>query len=191
MTCEIITDRFEVEKLLEDIFVSDDVAVMHIDYADVCKLRQLGTFGQAIVFNVDNLNDNSIDELINAIDALQLSRDTLNAVVGHIIVNENSLSLLSYRDIMNLWDFLIRMRCPKDDSENRANNFINCLWALSTRSSLPEKTMQVHLMVAFEKTEADKVEDEKFEQLIQEYRQLKYPIVDLMQFETFDSLDKG
>lgn len=191
MTCEIITDRFEVEKLVEDIFVSDDVAVIHIDYADVCKLRQSGTFGQAIVFNVDNLNDNSIDELINAIGALQLSKDTLNAFVMNIIANEDTLSQLTFGNIMKLWDVLAKFRCSKNDSGNCTNSCTNCLLNVNGRPSLPDQTVQIHLMVTFEKTEEDKLEDVKFESLIQEYRRLKCQIADdIGQIETFDFLDK-
>lgn len=50
MIYEVITDRFGVEKLAEDIFLSDDKAFVHIDYADLRTLRRISTLKYGISF---------------------------------------------------------------------------------------------------------------------------------------------
>lgn len=40
MNYEIITDRFEIEKMAEDMFLSDDEILVHIDYADLRTLKR-------------------------------------------------------------------------------------------------------------------------------------------------------
>ena len=54
MNYEIITDRFEIEKMAEDSFLSDDKTIIHVDYADLRALKRWGTFKHAIIcdFNV-------------------------------------------------------------------------------------------------------------------------------------------
>ena len=41
MNYEIITDRFEIEKMAEDMFLSDDEILVHIDYADLLCLDKV------------------------------------------------------------------------------------------------------------------------------------------------------
>ena len=43
MKYEIITDRFEIEKMAEDIFICDDKPIEPIDYADLRTLRRIST----------------------------------------------------------------------------------------------------------------------------------------------------
>lgn len=48
MNYEIITDRFEVEKMTEDIFICDDKPFIYIDYADLRTLRRISTLKYGI-----------------------------------------------------------------------------------------------------------------------------------------------
>lgn len=41
MNYNIITDRFEIEKMAEDLFLSDDKQIGHIDYADIRTIKKL------------------------------------------------------------------------------------------------------------------------------------------------------
>lgn len=117
------------------------------------------------------------EDLINAVKALQLPTDKLKAVLMNIIANDNTLSLLTCRDITHLRSFLMTIRNSKEDSESCTNNDTICLWTISSRASLPDKAVQIHLMFTFEKSETDKLEDEKVEQLILEYHRLKRPTI--------------
>ena len=40
MKYEIITERFEIEKMAEDMFLSDDEILVHIDYVDLRTLNK-------------------------------------------------------------------------------------------------------------------------------------------------------
>ena len=53
MNCEIITDRFDIEKLAEDIFISSSKkGLMSLDYADLLITRRRGAFKIALSFKV-------------------------------------------------------------------------------------------------------------------------------------------
>ena len=48
MKSEVFTNRFEVEKMAEDIFVCDDKPFIYIDYADLRTLRRISTLKYGI-----------------------------------------------------------------------------------------------------------------------------------------------
>ena len=50
MKYEVITDRFEVEKLAEDIYLSGDKPFVYIDYADLRTLRRISTLKYGILY---------------------------------------------------------------------------------------------------------------------------------------------
>ena len=79
MNYEIITDRFEIEKMAEDMFLSDDEILVHIDYADLRTLKRHGTFKHAIICDIELRNKAWANELINVIQSQQQPIDTLQA----------------------------------------------------------------------------------------------------------------
>ena len=184
MKYEVITDRFEVEKLAEDIFLSDDKMITPIDYADLRALRRCGTFKHAIICDLKTNNKVWVDEFIELIHEQQLPLDTLRAFLMNIIVGDEGRSLL-HGDLCELLQFLTSMKYTDSDTEEtRYKNCINCLWSISNRSLFPEGTMRIQLMSVFEKTEQDKHEDEKYEQMLEEYRRpfihpIDLPIIEL------------
>lgn len=178
MKYEIITDRFEIEKMAEDMFLSDDEILVHIDYADLCTLKRFGTFKHAIICDVEQGNEAWADELISIIQSQQLPLDTLQGFLMNIIVGDEGVSL-SHEDLYELLQFLTYVKFTDNDAEeSKTKNYTDCLWSLSNRSSFPEGAMRIQLMSTYEKTEQDKQEDEKHEQMIEEYHKLKYPPID-------------
>lgn len=170
MKYEIISDRFEIEKMAEDIFLSDDKQIVHIDYADLCTLKRWGTFKQAIICDVELENEEWVNELINIIQSQRLPIDTLQTFLMNIIVGDEGMSL-SHEDLYELLQFLTSVKfIDNDTEESKTKNYTDCLWSLSNRSSFPDGTMRIQLMSTYEKTEQDKQEDEKYEQMIEEYR---------------------
>ena len=86
---------------------------------------------------------------------------------------------LSHEDLYELLQFLTSVKFTDNDTEeSRSKNYTDCLWSLSNRSSFPESAMRILLMSTYDKTEQDKQEDEKHEQMIEEYQKSKLPSID-------------
>lgn len=178
MKYEIITDRFEIEKMAEDMFLSDDEILIHIDYADLRTLKRHGTFKHAIICDIELGNEAWTNEFINVIQSQQLPLDTLHAFLMNIIVGDEGMSL-SHEDLYELLQFLTTVKFTDNDTEeSRTKNYTDCLWSLSNRSSFPEGAMRIQLMSTYDKTEQDKQEDEKYEQMIEEYRKPFFAPID-------------
>ena len=170
MYYEIITDRFEIEKMAEDMFLSDDEILVHINYADLRTLKRHGTFKHAIICDIELWNKAWANELINVIQSQRLPIDTLQAFLMNIIVGDEGMSL-SHEDLYELLQFLASVKFTVNDTEeSKSKNHTDCLWSLSNRSSFPKGKMRIQLMSTYEKTEQDKQEDEKYEQMIEDYR---------------------
>lgn len=185
MNYEIITERFEIEKMAEDMFLSDDEILVHVDYADLRTLKRHGTFKRAIICDIELGNKAWANEFINVIQSQQLPLDTLHAFLMNIIVGDEGMSL-SHEDLYELLQFLTTVKFTDNDTEeSRSKKYIDCLWSLSNRSSFPEGTMRIQLMSTYEKTEQDKQEDEKYEQMIEEYRKPYFPPHDLPIIELY------
>ena len=179
MQYEIITARFEIEKMAENMFLSDDEMLAPIDYADLCALKRHGTFKHAIICDIELGNKAWANELINVIQSQQqLPFDTLQTFLVNIIVGDRGVSL-SHEDLYEFSQFLLSVKFADNDTEeSKSENCTDCLWSLSNRSSFPEGTMQIQLMSVFEKTEQDKQEDEKYEQMMEEYRKPFFAPID-------------
>lgn len=185
MNYEIITDRFEIEKMAEDMFLSDDEILIHIDYADLRTLKRHATFKHAIICDIERGNEAWTNEFINVIQSQQLPLDTLHAFLMNIIVGDEGMSL-SHEDLYELLQFLTTVKFTDNDTEeSRTKNYTDCLWSLSNHSSFPESTMRIQLMPTYDKTEQDKQEDEKYEQMIEEYRKPYFPPLDLPIIELY------
>lgn len=187
MKYKIITDRFEIEKMAEDSFLSDDKTIIHVDYADLRALKRWGTFKHAIIcdFNVA-ANSDWTEEFKNIIKTIPLPLNNLNAFYLNIIEggNEDDLSL-SYMDMSKLLEYLVYIRCLEECSDDIPDNRTTCLYTVKNRTALPKSTIQIQLMSAYEKTEQDKKEDEKYEQMIEEYRKPYFPPLDLPIIELY------
>ena len=86
---------------------------------------------------------------------------------------------LSHEDLYELLQFLTSVKFTDNDTEeSRTKNYTDCLWSLSNRSSFPEGAMRIQLMSTYDKTEQDKQEDEKYEQMIEEYRKPFFAPID-------------
>ena len=177
MNYEIITDRFEIEKMVEDVFLSDDKPITHIDYADICTLRRIGTFKKAIISDIDTLEGEWMDKFIESIKSLQLPIDSLKGFMFNIIECDGDLSL--YSDITKLWQYLTRIKYKDGDTDDTFDSYIDCLWSARIRPSMPKGALKIQLLVMCEKTEQDKLEEAKYKQMIEEYRKPFFPPLDL------------
>lgn len=171
MKYEVITDRFEVEKLAEDIFLSDDKAV-HIDYTDLRTLRRCSTLKYGISFKISCSNDKFIEEIFDVIKSQDIPFVNLKTFLIYIQINEDETSL-NYENIGNLLDHIETIK-PTDSSED----YFEGLWAINTNSSIPLGECYINIMFGLNKTEEDKLEDEKHEQMIEEYHKMKLPPVE-------------
>lgn len=171
MKYKIITDRFEIEKMAEDSYFSGDISTIHVDYADLSTLKRWGTFKYAIVCDFDTANNDWFEEFKDVIKSIQLPLNNLKAFFLNVLEggNEKDASL-SYADYIKLQDYFITIRCSEECPADIPDNYTTCLVALKSRATLPKGALQIQLMSTYEKTEQDKQEDEKYEQMIEEYR---------------------
>lgn len=168
MKYEIITDRFEIEKMAENMFLSDDEILVHIDYADLRTLKRHGTFKKAIILDIDTLEGEWTDKFIENVKSLLPPLDSLRAFMMNIIECDDDS--LRYSDINKLWQYLTRIKYKEGDAEDTFDSFIDCLWSVCVRHSMPKGTLKIQLLVSSEKTEQDRADDEKYERMIEEYR---------------------
>lgn len=175
MKYEIITDRFEIEKMAEDIFLSDDKLLVNIDYADLRRLKNYSTFRHAIICDVDLQNNGwGGDEFIKIIQSQKLPLDELQAFILNFIVGGEEPTL-TQGDISNILQFLYTIKYKEDAPDNIRHNYIDFIWSAQNRHSMPKETLKIQLYLAYEKTEQDKQEDEKYEQMIEDYRRQFFP----------------
>ncbi len=169
MEYEIITDRFEIEKMAEDIFLSHDELIANIDYADLLRIKRMGTLRHAIICDVDMQKSGWGNEFIKIIQSLQLPFDKLRAFLLNFIVGGEEPTLTE-EDISNILQFIYHIKYKEDASDNNPYNKIGFIWTVHNRHSMPKETLKIQLYLAYEKTEQDKQEDEKYEQMIEDYR---------------------
>lgn len=168
MKCEIITGRSYVEKMAEDVFLCNDKVLVPVDYADLQALRRMGTFKKAIIFDIDAQEGKWTDEFIGNIESQQLPLASLRAFMLNIIASEDD-SLL-YSDVIELWQYLTRIKHRGGNSNDTFDDYVECLWSVRIRPSMPKGALKIELLASYEKMEQDKPEDERFEQMIEEYR---------------------
>lgn len=108
MKYEMITDQFEVEKMAEDLFLSEDEILVHIDYADLRTLKRHGTFKKAIILDIDTLEGEWTDKFIEKIKSLLPPLDSLRAFMMNYIACDEDLLL--YSDITKLWQYFTRIK---------------------------------------------------------------------------------
>lgn len=172
MKYEVISDRFEVEKLAEDIYLSGDKPFVYIDYADLRTIRRISTLKYGISFKISCSNNKFIEEILYVIKSQDIPLSDLKTYLINIRINENETSL-NYENIGDLLE-QIRVVKPTDSSED----YFEGLWTLNTNSSIPLGECYINLMFGFNKTAEDQLEDEKHEQMIEDYHKIKPPLVD-------------
>lgn len=173
MECKIITDRVEVEKLAEDIFLSADTPVARIDYDELCALRRSGKFGLAVIFGIDLSNDSWIGEFPDAVASLPIPFDKLQAFMINFAFPPAVPEFLPFEDILRIIDFF---RCSRSASSNSAGAdgaSFDCEWSICFRDSLPEESVCVEAMMLLEREGEDDSEEKEIERMLDEYRKSK------------------
>lgn len=87
MKYEVITDRFEVEKLAEDIYLSGDKPFVYIDYADLRTLRRISTLKYGISFKISCSNNKFIEEILYAIKSQDIPLSDLKTYLINIRIH--------------------------------------------------------------------------------------------------------
>lgn len=163
MKYKIITDRFEIEKLAENIFICNDKPIAHIDYADLRTLRQISTFKYAISLRLCCLEDNFVNEMLDAVKILPISMEKLKTYVMHIRINE-AIQSSRYKKI---GCFIQQMQELK--AVESPGKYLEGLYAITGNSAITSGEWHVSLIFGVDKTEEDKIEDERCEQMIEDY----------------------
>lgn len=101
MKSEVFTNRFEVEKMAEDIFVCDDKPFIYIDYADLRTLRRISTLKYGISIKAHFSEDELINEVLKVIKTHSIPLSELKTYLIHIRINETAPSF-TYENLGNL-----------------------------------------------------------------------------------------
>lgn len=116
------------------------------------------------------------DKILKVIETYSIPVSELKTYLIHIRINEadpsftyeNSGNLIQQiRDLKGIWN-----------SEERFEG----LYAVTNSSSIPIGEWHINLVFGVDKTEEDKLEDEKHEQMIEEYHKSKLPPIDFPEF---------
>lgn len=170
MNCEIITDRFEIEKLAEDIFItSSKKGLMSLDYADLRITRRRGVFKIALSLKVEMLTANWTQRLIELIKSHIIPVDKLNTILVYFFVDGVGESMISHKDATEILCFVNEYL--REEAEQRSDEYVDLVWAVYMDNSLPKNCFQATLMFSYAKTPQDELEDEQYQQMIEEYRQ--------------------
>lgn len=94
----------------------------------------------------------------------------------HIRINETAPSF-TYENLGNLIQQIRNLK-GSVDSEERFEG----LYAVTNSSSIPIREWHINLVLGVDKTEEDRLEDEKHEQMIEEYHKSKLPSIDFPEF---------
>ena len=173
MKYEVITDRIKVEKLAEDIYLSGDKPFVYIDYADLRTLRRISTLKYCISFKISCSGNKFIEEILVVIKSLNISFADLRAYLINMRINENDSSL-NYKDIGKLVEHLQSIK-TNDDSETHFEG----LWTLNTNPSIPLGECYINIFLGLNKTDEDKLDDDRYEQMVEEYHSSKLPLIKL------------
>lgn len=169
MTYEIIRDRLEVEKLAEDIYLSGDKAIKYIDYADLRILKRNSTLKYAIICKICCLETEFIQEISEAIKSIDIPVSELNYYLINIRINDADTSL-KWDDVAKFVQYVDGIKagvCPDD--------YFDGLYAINANSEIPKGECYIYIIFGTAKTEEDKLEDAKYEQMIEDYRNSKIP----------------
>lgn len=128
---------------------------------------------------MDLQNENWVKEYINLIQARELQLENLRALVLYLIEGGEECTL-THHEVSEVFQFLQSMTF----SEEKQSNYVDILWSARTRESMPQRRLKIQLLLAYEKTGQDKQEDEKYEQMIEEYRKPFFRPLDFLEIIT-------
>lgn len=174
MRYEILTDRLRVEKLAEDIFICDDKPLIYIDYADLRTLRRISTLKYGISIKAHFSGDELISEILKVVETHSIPVSELKTYLIHIRINEADTSF-TYENLGNLVQQIRHLKCNVDSDEK-----FEGLHAVTNSSSTPIGEWHINLVFGIEKTAEDKLEDDKHEQMIEEYHKSKLSPVEFI-----------
>ena len=97
--------------------------------------------------------------LIQEIKSLPIPTKKLRGCIVCLIVDEIGASLLTYTSLLNVLYFI--REYTKNESIGEHDGLLNTLWNTQTDPSMPANTLRGNLIFTTEKTEEDKLEDEK------------------------------
>lgn len=158
MVARIITDRLEVEKMATDSFVFQNGNFGWIERNDIIILNRLGTYRLAFLLKFD-MGPDWTESLIQEIKSLSLPFEKLKGCIMNLIVDKVGESHIKMTNIYSVLGFI--REYTKNEFKEELDQYLNILWTTQTNPSLPANTLQVNLIFTTEKTEEDKLEDEK------------------------------
>lgn len=174
MTYKFITDRFEVLKLSFDACISDDEMIVNMDYADLCKLRQMSALKYAIVCKVCDSENGFVQEILHVIKSEDIPLTELRSCLVNFRI-KSSESFLKLNDLSKLLEQLYEIRpeeCRRTDPYGLYRQF-----TVHANSEIPEGVCYIDIVLGVDKTEEDKeedkIEEEKLERMVEEYRNSK------------------
>lgn len=173
MNYRIITDRFELEKLAEDIFLSNNTSIVCMDYADLVAVRRMGTFKQGI--SIECTQTEFSNGVLSAIAESKLPAFQVSSFVLTVVAKQ---SVIHSVDIQALSD-LIQTVSGLGTSENRLGG----IYSVSSSTNM-EQDIVVNILLSAVKSATDKEEDDRVESWLEKYRaeHLKEPMGNLSDF---------
>lgn len=185
MRCEIINGRLEVDRMIEDIYglPADGFSGYYIDYVDVCNLRGIGAFRQALCCHFDSSDENVFERVVAAVESMHLPADKLRGAILHFVVADcEGMSFDVLEMVSRLREWYVEM-CRSVAIDPQVT-FANCLADIYADKTMPRGDSMIQIMFSFEKTEQERFEDEAHIEAIRRYNDERRPIQTL----TFESL---
>lgn len=164
MTYEFITDRFEIMKLSEAPFTSNDRAIVDVDYADVLTIRRISTLKYAIKCKVCSSDDGFIQEIPSVMEFLNIPVAELSTYLVNIRINGDKPSM-TVSDLNKLMQVIYKI-----NPDDRPETGFNGLYTVNTNPEIPRGEYWIDIILGVDKTEEDKIEDEKYESMLAENR---------------------
>ena len=183
MKYRVTTDRLEIEKLIEDTYLKSqqDKWYVYIDYADIRTIKKNSTFKFAIICDIDKQDKDWKDELLKTIESVQMPHSSLKTYVLNFIEGGNVMTITP-NDVSNIRNSLISFKSNDNGINGPIPKNICSIWSARGSSSIPNNTLQIQLLSAYEKREEDEKEDEKYEKIIEQYRELFIHPTDFPEF---------
>lgn len=172
MNYEIITNRINIEKSIEDIYKKDTKHWQYIDYADIRRLRELCSFKYGIKYEVE-LNSNSyyVEDLRKIIADLPFELSSIGAYIIILTTSDDTTTTYDFLKTSEIRHELLMVALDKtiDDTIDDTTNIPNSLLDAICVSDAPDDKIQVYIAIGLNKEEGDKVEDEVIYAQIEEY----------------------
>ena len=113
-----------------------------------------------------------MNEILKVIETHSIPVSELKTYLIHIRINEAESSFM-YENLVNLIQQISSLKGNVDSEES-----FDGLYAVTNSSSIPIGEWHINLVFGVDKTPEEKLEDDKHEQMIEEYHKSKYPPID-------------